>query len=374
MPRFYRTMLSFIFKRFADRPYKKFIKQSQPTVARINELEEKYQRLTNAELLHHTKHFRSRLEAGETLDDILPEAFATVKNAARRLCGQTLDVSGQKLDWNMVHYDVQLIGGLALHQGKIAEMATGEGKTLVATLPLYLNALSGRGCHCVTVNDYLARRDSEWMGYLFEFLGLSVGCIQNSMPLVQKKEMYQMDITYGTASEFGFDYLRDNGMAMVADSQVQKDHYYCIVDEVDSILVDEARTPLIISGPVQITRELPFNQFKPVLQRLVGEQNRFCNNLVARAKEELAAEKLEDEFATSMSILQVRMGMPKNKQLTRMMEEGPARKMIEKADLEMHNDFRKEELFKLKEGLFYIIDEKQHQADYSGPSKWGSVK
>ncbi|MCB1120135.1 MAG: preprotein translocase subunit SecA [Verrucomicrobiae bacterium] len=356
-------MLSFIFKRFSDRPYKKFIKRSQPTIDRINELEEKYQRLSDAELKHNTVQFRERLEAGEALDDILPEAFATVKNAARRMAGQTLTVSGQKLDWNMVHYDVQLLGGLALHQGKIAEMATGEGKTLVATLPLYLNALPGRGCHCVTVNDYLARRDSEWMGHLYEFLGLTVGCIQNSMPLPQKKEMYQKDITYGTASEFGFDYLRDNGMAMVADAQVQRDHVFCIVDEVDSILVDEARTPLIISGPAQITRELPFMEFKPVIERLVREQNRFCNQLVAEAKAELEADKLTDEFATSIKLLQVRMGMPKNKQLSRMMEEGPSRKMIEKADLEMHNDFRKEELYKMKEELFYVIDEKQHQAD-----------
>jgi preprotein translocase subunit SecA len=356
-------MLSFIFKRFSDRPYKKFIKRSQPTIARINELDEQYKRLSDAELRDHTVQFRSRLEAGETLDDILPEAFATVKNAARRMCGQTYDVSGQKLDWNMVHYDVQLIGGLSLHQGMIAEMATGEGKTLVATLPLYLNALPGLGCHCVTVNDYLAKRDSEWMGYLFQFLGLTVGCIQNSMALPQKKEMYQADITYGTASEFGFDYLRDNGMAMVADAQVQRGHFFCIVDEVDSILVDEARTPLIISGPVQITRELPFNEFKPVIERLVRAQSRFCNDLVAQAKAELEKDKLEDEFGTSMALLQVRMGMPKNKQLSRMMEEGPARKMIEKADLEMHNDFRKEELFKMKEELYYVIDEKQHQAD-----------
>ena len=183
------TMLSLIFKRFADRPYKKFIKQSKPTIARINEFEQEYQSLSDEQLRGHTQQFRDRLAAGETLEDILPEAFATVKNAARRLCGQTHEVSGQKLDWNMVHYDVQLIGGLVLHSGKIAEMATGEGKTLVATLPLYLNALPALGCHCVTVNDYLARRDSEWMGYLFEFLGLSVGVIQNSMALPQKKEM-----------------------------------------------------------------------------------------------------------------------------------------------------------------------------------------
>lgn len=363
MPDFYRFMLSFIFKRFSDRPYKRFIKQSLPTIARINELEQHYQSLSDDELRAHTQQFRDRLADGEALDDIIPEAFATVKSAARRLCGQTLDVSGQKLDWNMVHYDVQLIGGLALHSGKIAEMATGEGKTLVATLPLYLNALPQLGCHCVTVNDYLARRDSEWMGYLFKFLGLTVGCIQNSMPLPEKKEMYKRDITYGTASEFGFDYLRDNGMAMVADAQVQSEHFFCIVDEVDSILVDEARTPLIISGPVQITRELPFDEYKPVIERLVREQNRFCNNLVAEARKELESGDLKDEFATSLSLLQVRLGSPKNKQLTRMMEEGPARKMIEKADLEMHNDFRKKELFDLKEELFYVIDEKQHQAD-----------
>ena len=356
-------MLSFIFKRFADRPYKKFIKKSQPTIQRINQLEEEYQGLSDDELRQHTVQFRERLEAGETLEDILPEAFATVKNAARRMCGNSYKVTGHDLEWNMVHYDVQLLGGLALHQGRIAEMATGEGKTLVATLPLYLNALPARGCHCVTVNDYLAKRDSEWMGYLFQFLGLTVGCIQNSMPLPQKKEMYQADITYGTASEFGFDYLRDNGMAMVADAQVQRDHFFCIVDEVDSILVDEARTPLIISGPVQITRELPFNEFKPTIERLVRQQNRFCNDLVAKAKAEMDKDELEDEFTTSLQLLQVRMGMPKNKQLTRMMEEGPTRKMIEKADLEMHNDFRKQELFELKEELFFVIDEKQHQAD-----------
>ena len=357
-------MLSFIFQRFADRPYRKFIKRCLPAVARINELEKRYQSLTDEQLRDHTGQFRKRLEEGENLEDLLPEAFATVKNASRRLCGKTLQVCGHALDWNMVHYDVQLIGGMALHQGKIAEMATGEGKTLVATLPLYLNALAGRGCHCVTVNDYLARRDSEWMGYLYDFLGLSVGCIQNAMVLAQKKEMYGRDITYGTASEFGFDYLRDNGMAMVAEGQVQRDHVYCIVDEVDSILVDEARTPLIISGPAQITRELPFPQYKPVIQRLVRKQNRFCTRVVTKAKGELKeVAKPQDEMDIGLDLLQVRMGMPKNKQLLRMLEEGPTRKLIEKADLEMHNDMRKAELFQLKENLFFVIDEKQHQAD-----------
>ncbi len=163
----------------------------------------------------------------------------------------------------MVHFDVQLIGGIALHQGKIAEMATGEGKTLVATLPLYLNCLNGRNTQLVTVNDYLARRDSEWMGQLYSFLGVTVGCIQQQMSPDLRRDMYGRNITYGTASEFGFDYLRDNGMATRKEDQVQRDHWYCIVDEIDSILVDEARTPLIISGPAPIEREQPFTRLRP---------------------------------------------------------------------------------------------------------------
>jgi len=360
---FSAIMLSFIFKRFAGRPYRKFQKSTRPIVARINELEEQYQALSDEELQAKTPEFRARFEQGETLDDLLPEAFAVVKNAARRMCGKSLPVMGHELPWNMVHFDVQLLGGIALHQGKIAEMATGEGKTLVATLPLYLNAIPGFGAHCVTVNEYLAQRDSEWMGHLFQFLGLSVGCIRNQMPPPEKREVYQRDITYGTASEFGFDYLRDNGMAMNADHQVQREHFFCIVDEVDSILVDEARTPLIISGPAQITRELPFDKFKPIIERLVREQHRFCNALIAEAKAELEDESNEDMMSTGLKLLQVRLGMPKNKQLQRLMEEGPTRKLIDKADLEMHNDMRKKELFKLKEHLFFVIDEKGQQAD-----------
>ena len=183
-----------------------------------------------------------RFTKGETLDDLLPEAFATVKNAARRMCGKEYEVCDHMLPWEMVHYDMQLLGGFLLHEKRISEMATGEGKTLVSTCPLYLNALSGRNCQLVTVNDYLARRDSEWMGHLFRFLGLTVGCIQNSMDPQTRREMYGCNITYGTASEFGFDYLRDNGMTSRKEDQVQRDHFFCIIDEVDSILVDEART------------------------------------------------------------------------------------------------------------------------------------
>ena len=189
------------------------------------------------------------------LEAILPEAFAVVKCGARLLCGQMVDVCGTPIKWDMVHFDVQLIGGIALHRGFIAEMATGEGKTLVATLPVYLNALTGMGVHVVTVNDYLARRDSMWMGALFSFLGLTIGCIQSMMPSDLRRRQYAQDITYGTNAEFGFDYLRDNGMASSKDAQVQRGHYFAIIDEVDSILIDEARTPLIISGPAVIEPE-----------------------------------------------------------------------------------------------------------------------
>src|SRR5688572_12789112 len=186
----------------------------------------------------------------DTLNDILPEAFATVREACRRLTGTTVVVTGQAQTWEMVPYDVQLIGGMVLHQGRIAEMATGEGKTLVATLPVYLNALTGRGVHVVTVNNYLARRDSQWMGHVYTWLGLTVACLDDTQPQSpDRRAAYLADITYGTNNEFGFDYLRDN-MVFRLEERVQREHVYAIIDEVDSILIDEARTPLIISGPV----------------------------------------------------------------------------------------------------------------------------
>jgi preprotein translocase subunit SecA len=358
-------MIAWFLKRFSGRHYRKFLQSCQPLVARINELERGYQSLTDEQLRAKTEEFRQRFKAGETLDDLLPEAFATVKNAARRLCGRTVTVCGQLLPWNMVHFDVQLIGGIGLHQGKIAEMATGEGKTLVATLPLYLNALAGRNVQLVTVNDYLARRDSEWMGHLYNFLGVTVGCIQQQMPPDLRREMYGRDITYGTASEFGFDYLRDNGMATRQEDQVQRDHFFVIVDEIDSILVDEARTPLIISGPARIEREQPFTRHKSSIEHLYNEQVRFCNRLVAEAKTLLEKpERTEDDVREAQcKMLQVKLGMPKNKQLLRLMEVGEYRKLLDKIDLEMSSDFMKEQRFRLKEELFFVIDEKQHQAD-----------
>ena len=245
------------------------------------------------------------------------------------MCGQSYDVCDHQLPWEMVHYDVQFIGGIALHEKRIAEMATGEGKTLVSTCPLYLNALTGRNCQLVTVNDYLARRDSEWMGHLFRFLGLTVGCIQNSMDPQSRREMYACNITYGTASEFGFDYLRDNGMTSRKEDQVQRDHYFCIIDEVDSILVDEARTPLIISGPMQDDNPLPFNEVKPSIRNLFSKQQSFCNKLVAEAKvleDESSSE--ENQHAAVASLYQVKLGMPKNKQFHRLNEVAIRRESI----------------------------------------------
>ena len=218
------------------------IKRLETQIARVNGLETKFAALSDDALTGMTETFRERLKAGETEDKILDEAFATVREAARRTLGQR-------------HFDVQLMGGLVLHQGGIAEMKTGEGKTLVATLAVYLNALSGKGVHVVTVNDYLASRDAGWMGQVYEFLGLSVGCIVSGLDDDARRRAYQCDVTYGTNNEFGFDYLRDN-LKFSLEDMVQRDHHFAIVDEVDSILIDEARTPLIISGPAETSVEL----------------------------------------------------------------------------------------------------------------------
>ena len=355
-------MIAQLFKRFSGRHYRKFIQKVQPIVTQINEIEKSYQSLSQEQLQGKTAEFKQRYSEGELLDNLLPEAFATVKNAARRLLGTKIMVCEHTLIWDMVHYDVQLIGGIALHQNKIAEMATGEGKTLVATLALYLNALTGRNCQLVTVNDYLARRDSQWMGALFTFLGLRVGCIQNQMSPQERKKAYECHITYGTASEFGFDYLRDNGMATRKENQVQRDHYYCIVDEVDSILIDEARTPLIISGPASEEREAPYQKNKPDVYKLVTLQQKLCNRLVTEARKTLETKEGEEREAIS-KLLQVRMGMPKNRQLLRLMENGTFRKKLDAFELELSSDFNKNVRYELKEDLYFSIDEKQHQAD-----------
>ena len=293
------------------------------------------------------------------LDRILPEAFAVVKNAARRMCGSIIEVSDQTMTWEMVHFDVQLVGGTALHRGMIAEMQTGEGKTLVATLPVYLNALTGLGVHIITVNDYLARRDSEWMGSLYKYLGLTVGCIQNSMAPHERREQYACDITYGTNAEFGFDYLRDNGMASSKDDQVQRGHYLAIIDEVDSILIDEARTPLIISGPTAHDTH-QYDVFKPLVEQLVRRQTALCNETATEAKRLLEAGNQAD---AGFALYKLKLGQPRNRQFMRFMEEPEYRKLLDKTELSLHQDAQKRDLFRLKEELFFVIDEKSSDAD-----------
>src|SRR5579862_1432253 len=267
-------MIGFIVKKFIGSKNDREVKRIRPLVAKINEIEAGLQKLPDEAFRQKTTAWKEELskiqdndELKRRLDEILPEAFAVVKNAARRLCGQDIIVREHPLKWEMVHFDVQLIGGIGLHRGKIAEMATGEGKTLVGTLPVYLNALTGRGVHVVTVNDYLAARDSEWMGAVYKFLGLTVGCILNNQSPAYRRDQYNCDITYGTNSEFGFDYLRDN-MKFRLEDMVQRPFNYAIVDEIDSILIDEARTPLIISGPTEDNSDLyiQVNKLIPALQ------------------------------------------------------------------------------------------------------------
>ena len=347
------------------RNHRKYLKKCEPVVKEINRIEEEYQSLSEEQLKAKTQEFMERHRNGESLDQLLPEAFAVVKNAARRLCGQEVSVCDHPILWEMVHYNVQLVGGMALHERHIAEMATGEGKTLVSTCPLYLNALSGKNCQLVTVNDYLALRDSHWMGALFKYLGLTVGCIQNNMPSAERREMYKCNITYGTASEFGFDYLRDNGMATCVEDQVQKDYFFCIIDEADSILIDEARTPLIISGPMREDHPLPFMDMKPKVMKLFETQLRQCNKLAEEAKKSFAADELSDEQADEATarLYQVKRGMPTHRQFMRMMEDAAIRKRFEKFDLEMNSDYNKERAHQLKEDLHYVIDEKNQQSD-----------
>jgi preprotein translocase subunit SecA len=266
------------------------LKRLEEYVALVNSFEDELADLSDAELLGKTEEFRRRLADGEALDDLLPEAFASVREAAKRTIGQR-------------HFDVQVTGAAGLHRGGIAEMKTGEGKTLVSTMPAYLNSLTGEGVHVVTVNDYLAKRDSEWMGPIFRALGISVGLIQSEMTPTQRRPAYQADITYGTNNEFGFDYLRDN-MAMRLDDMVQRGHHYAIVDEVDSILIDEARTPLIISGPAEDSAKAyqVFARLSPRLRRdgdyEVDEQKRTVSvteDGVQRVEEYLGVDNMYEQ-------------------------------------------------------------------------------
>ena len=301
-------------------------------------------------------------ELAATLDDLLPEAYATVREACRRLVGTTVSVTGHDLAWDMVPYDVQLIGGVVLHQGRIAEMATGEGKTLVATLPLYLNALAGRGTHLVTVNNYLARRDSQWMGHVFKYLGLTVGCLDDTEPSSpERRAAYQADITYGTNNEFGFDYLRDN-MVFSLEQRVQREHAYAIIDEVDSILIDEARTPLIISGPVGNDNDARYGQFNRQVAELVRRQTSVVNSLLADAEKLLADDKARQDGA--LKLYQSQLGMPKNKRLLKLLQEPGVKQLVQRMELDAIADrklpTRQQRMRDLEEALYFVLDEKGH--------------
>ncbi|HEX4349709.1 MAG TPA: preprotein translocase subunit SecA [Verrucomicrobiae bacterium] len=356
------------------------VKKIRPVVGQINEIEAGLQKLSDEELQAKTAAWKAELsqiqdnaELANKLEEILPEAFAVVKNACRRLCGKDVIVREHPLKWEMIPFDVQLIGGYALHTGRISEMATGEGKTLVGTLPVYLNALSGRGVHVVTVNDYLAARDSEWMGAVYRFLGLTVGVILHDQSPKVRREQYYCDITYGTNAEFGFDYLRDNGMAVRKEDQVQRGHYFAIVDEVDSILIDEARTPLIISGPSMHTHDEQFAQWKPLVEGLVRAQEQLCNRFLKEAEDLLkklnptdganvqGADELEREIG--LLLFRVKTGQPKSEGLMKVLENPENAGLMNRAELELHKDQKKVDLYREKEELLFAIDEKSHEAD-----------
>ncbi len=329
----------------------------------------------------------------EVLQEIHPEAFAVVKEAARRFkevgdltltardhdrelaarkshviiqgdeatYKRTWIAAGNEVSWDMVHYDAQLIGGSVLHQGKIAEMATGEGKTLVATLPIYLNALAGRGVHVVTVNDYLAKRDSEWNGPLFEFLGLTVDCIDKHQPNSnERRKAYMADITYGTNNEFGFDYLRDN-MARSPEDIVQREHHFAIVDEVDSVLIDDARTPLIISGPTPKGQDQEFHALKPKVELLVNAQRNYVNTLIADAKKNFDAKDKQEEVG--MALLRAYRGMPKHRALIKFLSEPGVKTLLQKTENQYMAEQGKLMREKVDPELFFIIDEKNHSIE-----------
>lgn len=428
------SLLNTILKAFVGDKSQKDIKAIQPLINKIRSYEESFGKLSHDELRAKTIYFKDKIrearadkdakiasylqevESLQDIDarediyasidalekeayeisekvllDILPEAFAVVKETARRFKENTsitvtatpldrelsatkpyiaLDgdnatwanswnAAGKEITWDMIHYDVQLIGGVVLHQGKIAEMQTGEGKTLVATLPLYLNALTGNGVHLVTVNDYLARRDSTWKAPLFEFHGLTVDCIDNHQPNSPgRRKAYLADITYGTNNEFGFDYLRDN-MAHTPDDLVQRKHNFAIVDEVDSVLVDDARTPLIISGPVPQGDRHEFNELKPKVDNLVNLQRTLLNGVLAEAK------KLIREGNTKEGgflLLRVHRGLPKNKALIKFLSEEGVKQLLQKTENHYMADNNRE-MPKVDEALYFVIEEKNNQVE-----------
>lgn len=348
----------------------RLLKRYEKIVAQVNAWDEQFKSLSDEELKVKTFEFHKRLANGETLDQLLPEAYGVVKNACRRLCGAEVHVSGYEQKWDMVPYDVQILGAIAMHYGAIAEMQTGEGKTLTAAMPLYLNALSQKPVHLVTVNDYLAQRDCDWVGAIFRFLGLTVSALTGATPHQLRKAVYAADIVYGTSSEFGFDYLRDNSMAQSKDDQCQRGHFFAIIDEVDSILVDEARTPLIISGPSSGSRQM-YDVLKDSVSEVVLLQRDHCNRLATDARKTLEKLGALSEQKPSLSkseeaevkeayrkLWLVSKGTPNHKILKRMKEDPAIRAEIEKWDIYYYGDTNKEEKAQALSELYIIVDER----------------
>ncbi len=428
-------MIGFLSKLFGGNKSDKDVKRIQPLIAEINSIYNGLQELSNDQLRGKTREFRDRIQEHlqqindqitakkqeaeandqpeeaiydaidqlikkrdeqieEILEQILPEAFAVIKETARRFKENTeitslatdLDrelsatgkdyiridgdqaiyknswqAAGNTVTWNMLHYDVQLIGGIVLHEGKISEMATGEGKTLVSTLPAYLNALAGAGVHIVTVNDYLARRDQEWNGPIFEWLGITVDCIDKHQPNShERRKAYLADITYGTNNEFGFDYLRDN-MVHHPDEMVQRKHHYAMVDEVDSVLIDDARTPLIISGPVPRGDEQQFHALKPRIERLVEAQRKIINHSLTEAKR-LIAEGKADKENGGLHLYRAYKGLPKNTAIIKYLSEEGNRQILQKAEYYYLGE-QQRHMPKVHSELFFTIDEKNNSVD-----------
>ena len=289
------------------------------------------------------------------LNQNLPKVYALVKDASRRLCGSQVVVMDQKIDWNMIHYDEQLIGGIVLHDGKVAEMKTGEGKTLVSTLPVVLNALTGRGVHVITVNDYLAERDSQWMGCIYKFLGLTVGCNLAQLNNAERAAVYDCDITYGTNSTFGFDYLRDN-MTFRTEDQVQRQHVFAIIDEVDSVLIDESRTPLIISGQVDTPSNQQYDVWRNKIENLIKKQNGFVNQLIDEAEDMLDDNKKK----AGLKLLIASKGAPRNKKLIKIMQQEGIKQLCFQIESEYIRDKRTAEI---DDQLFFTIDERSNITD-----------
>jgi preprotein translocase subunit SecA len=359
------------------------LRKYQKIVRLVNQEEAKLASLSDAELRAKTEEFHSRLAQGEELDKLLPEAYAVVKAVCRRLCGTDVHVSGYDQKWDMVPYDVQILGAIALHFGSIAEMQTGEGKTLTSAMPLYLNALTQNPVHLVTVNDYLAKRDCEWIGPIFRWLGLRVEALTNATPHFKRKEVYAADILYGTASEFGFDYLRDNSMAQSAEEQCQRGFYFAIIDEVDSILIDEARTPLIISGPASGSLQM-YAELKNPVSHMVRFQRDLCNKIANEARkvleemgclEEPSKEKISKAKEAFRQLWLVNKGFPHHKVLRRVKEDPTLRAAIDEWDVYYYGEQNKEEKAEALSQLYIIVDERSSEYELTdkGIGLWAEM-